>query len=64
MSRWVKILSVLIVVVLLGFGVSSSQMGMMGQGMMGMMGGMLSVNGYSGDIWYHTWHGMFISEVK
>jgi hypothetical protein len=26
--------------------------------------GMLSVNGYSGDIWYHTWHGMFISEVK
>lgn len=24
--------------------------------------GMLSVNGYSGDIWYHTWHGMFISE--
>lgn len=26
--------------------------------------GMLSVNGYSGDVWYHTWHGMFISEVK
>ena len=26
--------------------------------------GMLSVNGYSGDIWYHTWHGMFISEVE
>ena len=25
--------------------------------------GMLSVNGYSGDVWYHTWHGMFISEV-
>jgi len=22
--------------------------------------GMLSVNGYSGDVWYHTWHGMFI----
>ena len=22
--------------------------------------GMLSINGYSGDIWYHTWHGMFI----
>lgn len=26
--------------------------------------GMLSVNGYSGDIWYHTWHGIFISEVE
>lgn len=22
--------------------------------------GMLSVNGYSGDVWYHTWHGNFI----
>lgn len=26
--------------------------------------GMLSVNGYSGNVWYHTWHGMFISEVE
>ncbi len=26
--------------------------------------GMLSVNGYSGDIWYQTWHGMFISEME
>ena len=26
--------------------------------------GMLSVNGYSGDVCYHTWHGMFISEVE
>lgn len=26
--------------------------------------GMLSINGYSGDIWYHTWHGIFISEVE
>ena len=26
--------------------------------------GMLSVNDYSGDVWYHTWHGMFISEVE
>ncbi len=26
--------------------------------------GMLSVNGYSGEVWYHTWHGMFISEVE
>jgi hypothetical protein len=25
---------------------------------------MLSVNGYSGDVWYHTWHGMFISEAE
>jgi hypothetical protein len=25
--------------------------------------GMLSVNGFSGDVWYHTWHGSFISEV-
>ncbi len=25
--------------------------------------GMLSVNGYSGQIWYHTWHGAFIQEV-
>jgi hypothetical protein len=22
--------------------------------------GMLSVNGYTGDVWYHTWHGDFI----
>lgn len=26
--------------------------------------GMLSVNGYTGAVWYHTWHGMFISEVE
>ena len=26
--------------------------------------GMLSVNGSSGDVWYHTWHGSFISEVN
>ena len=25
--------------------------------------GMLSVDGTSGDVWYHTWHGTFISEV-
>jgi hypothetical protein len=23
--------------------------------------GMLSINGYSGDVWYHSWHGDFIS---
>ena len=26
--------------------------------------GMLSVNGYKGDVWYHTWHGKFISMVE
>jgi hypothetical protein len=26
--------------------------------------GMLSVNGYTGDVWYHTWHGAFISMVE
>jgi len=26
----------------------------------GQIYGMLSVNGYSGDVWYHTWHGDFI----
>ncbi|NJD75731.1 MAG: hypothetical protein FIB08_01360 [Candidatus Methanoperedens sp.] len=27
------------------------------------MYGMLDVNGYSGQVWYHTWHGNFIREV-
>ncbi len=26
--------------------------------------GMLSVNGYTGAVWYHTWHGMFISGAE
>jgi hypothetical protein len=26
--------------------------------------GMLSVNGYSGQVWYHTWHGAFIQELQ
>ena len=26
--------------------------------------GMLSVNGYSGEIWYHTWHGKFIEVTE
>ncbi|MFN3621605.1 MAG: hypothetical protein ACK4TI_01820, partial [Nitrososphaerales archaeon] len=26
--------------------------------------GMLSVNGFSGDVWYHTRYGAFISEVE
>ena len=23
--------------------------------------GMLSVNGYTGQVWYHTWHGAFVA---
>jgi hypothetical protein len=26
----------------------------------GKIDGMLSVNGYGGQVWYHTWHGEFI----
>jgi len=26
--------------------------------------GMLSVNGYTGDVWYHSWHDKFISMVE
>ena len=26
--------------------------------------GMLSVNGYSGEVWYHTWHGQFVRMVE
>lgn len=26
--------------------------------------GMLSVNGYTGQVWYHTWHGTFIQELQ
>jgi len=28
----------------------------------GKIYGMLSVNGYTGDVWYHSWHGYFIQE--
>ncbi len=28
----------------------------------GQPAGMLSVNGYSGAVWYHSWHGAFIAE--
>lgn len=28
----------------------------------GQVAGMLSVNGYSGQVWYHTWHGAFIQQ--
>jgi len=27
----------------------------------GKVSGMMSVNAYSGDVWYHTWHGAFIA---
>jgi len=30
----------------------------------GKVAGMLSVNGYTGQVWYHTWHGAFISEKE
>lgn len=26
----------------------------------GQVNGMLSVNGYSGEVWYHSWHGDFV----
>ncbi len=26
--------------------------------------GMLSVNGYTGQVWFHTWHGTFIQELQ
>ena len=26
----------------------------------GQVAGMLSVNGYTGEVWYHTWHGDFV----
>ena len=30
----------------------------------GKVAGMLSVNGYTGQVWYHTWHGNFIGEKE
>lgn len=27
----------------------------------GRITGMLSVNGYSGEVWYHSWHGTFVA---
>lgn len=32
--------------------------------MNGQVAGMLSVNGLTGDVWPHTWHGDFISEEE
>lgn len=30
----------------------------------GKIYGMLSVNSYTGQVWYHTWHGTFIQEIE
>ncbi len=30
----------------------------------GKVVGMLSVNGYTGEVWLHTWHGDFVKEVS
>jgi hypothetical protein len=30
----------------------------------GQIYGMLSVNGYTGQVWYHSWHGQFIAEKE
>jgi len=30
----------------------------------GKISGMLSVNGFNGQIWYHWWHGQFIQELE
>lgn len=30
----------------------------------GEITGMLSVNGFSGDVWYHSWHGIFVDMAQ
>jgi len=30
----------------------------------GKVYGMLSVNSYTGQVWYHTWHGTFVQEIE
>jgi hypothetical protein len=30
----------------------------------GKIAGMLSVNAYTGQVWYHSWHGAFIQQVE
>ena len=30
----------------------------------GQVAGMLSVNGYTGRVWYHTWHGAFVDMTE
>ncbi len=31
---------------------------------LGAISGMLSVNGYTGQVWYHAWHGGFIASSE
>ena len=30
----------------------------------GQIYGMLSVNGYNGQVWYHNWHGQFVDMLE
>ncbi|MEM1937337.1 MAG: hypothetical protein QXX49_07605 [Candidatus Caldarchaeum sp.] len=30
----------------------------------GRVHGMLSVNGFNGQVWYHSWHGQFVQEIE
>jgi len=30
----------------------------------GQIEGMLSVNGYRGQVWYHSWHGQFVNMIE
>ena len=30
----------------------------------GEIEGMLSVNGFTGEVWYHAWHGPFVREME
>jgi hypothetical protein len=30
----------------------------------GKIAGMLSVNGLTGQVWYHSWHGQFVQEIE
>jgi hypothetical protein len=30
----------------------------------GQVTGMLSVNAYTGAVWYHTWHGAFVGSTE
>jgi hypothetical protein len=30
----------------------------------GQITGMLSVNAYTGQVWFHTWHGTFVSSTE
>ena len=30
----------------------------------GKIYGMLSVNGYTGQVWFHSWHGQFLNMIE